>query len=262
MLLVDKDIRELIKSNILANADEKQIGSISYDLRTEYFVQQDGDFLNEFTLSPNESVFVACQEIIHMPKDMVGHIALRNSRIREGLMLDAPVYQPGHETRIFFRITNVTEKALQLNKNAEFASILFERLEGAPEMPYSGAFQKELDFRNLGSYQKAYKAELSEVEEKTQNLHHIERNIYGNVITLMTVFIALFSLINVNIDLAYAETIEVTRLLVFNLTTIGSIAFLVSVVRLITSSSKDKRIFWCLLGIAIILLIAALIIAL
>lgn len=102
MILVDRDIRRLIETGVITNADINQIGSISYDLRTESFAQTDGGILSEITLAPGESAFVACMETVHMPPDMLGYISLRNSRIREGLRLDAPVYQPGHETTIFF----------------------------------------------------------------------------------------------------------------------------------------------------------------
>ena len=260
MTLVDRDIRALIQSRTLLNADDKHVGAISYDLRTKYYAQGDGEYKDSFELAPRESVFVACEEIIHMPHDMIGRVALRNSRIRAGLMLDAPVYQPGHKTRIFFRITNVTERPMKLDKTAGFASIMFERLECAPEHPYKGEFQEELDFKNLGAYHKKYKAELQEYEDKAETLHNMEKSIYGNVITLLSVFIALFSLINVNIELAYAETVEIARMLVFNLTTVGSIAFLVALIR--SYPSRKKGEFGVLLALAVVAFFVAILIAL
>lgn len=250
MTLVDRDILGLIESKVLLNADSGHVGSISYDLRTKYYVQKDNDFKLEYQLAPGESVFVACEEIVHMPDDMVGRIILRNSRIRAGLMLDAPVYQPGHKTTLFFRITNVSEQSMRLSKEAEFASIMFEQLDHAPVRPYDGVFQQELDFANLGAYAKKYKLELQDFEDKTESIRNIEKSIYGNVITLMTVFIALFSLININIDLAYAEAIELGRMIVFNLTTIGSIAFLVALIRL----PSKRRLETCILiGLSLLL---------
>lgn len=259
MTLVDRDIRALIQSHALINADADHVGAISYDLRTMYYAQGDGEYKEVFELAPLESVFVACEEIIHLRENMIGRVILRNSRIRAGLMLDAPVYQPGHHTRIFFRITNVSEQSMKLDKDSEFASIMFERLDHAPNQLYQGEFQKELDFRNLGSYHKKIKAELKDYEDKAQSLHNLEKSIYGNVITLMSVFIALFSLININIDLAYAETVEIGRMLVFNLTTVGSIAFLVALIR--SSVSRKKPEFWILLILAVIAFVAAAIIA-
>lgn len=147
---------------------------------------------------------------------------------------------------------------------AEFASILFEKLETAPEKPYSGTFQKELVFRGLGDYKKNYKMDLAEIREKADNLHNIERNIYGNVIMLVTVFIAIFSLINVNINLAYAQSIELTRMLVFDFSLVGSLMLLVSIIRLTVGPGlqKNKSAYITLLVVALILLGAALVIAL
>ena len=79
---------------------------------------------------------------------------------------------------------------------------------------------------------------MTTLEEKADSIKHLERNIYSNIITLMTIFIALFSLINVNIELAYAEVIERQRMIVFNLTTIGSIAFLVSLIQMCFAHKK------------------------
>lgn len=260
MILVDKDIRQLIKANALLNANERGIGSISYDLTTHHYIQNDANPKDTFLLAPRESVFVACEEIVEMPNDLVGKIILRNSRIRAGLMLDAPVYQPGHKTRIFFRITNVSEKSMNLDKSSRFASIMFERLNCVPETGYNGEFQNELDYKSLGAYKKKYKAELQDYEDKENSLHNMEKSIYGNVMALMSVFIALFSLININIELAYADSVAVSRMLVFNLTTVGSIAFLVALLRL-HYSSRHKRESWFLFAAALAMFVAALLIA-
>lgn len=260
MTLVDKEIVALIDKGVLVDADPQKVGSISYDLCSDYFSQKADDELKEFTLSPGESVFVACQECVHLPNNLCARIVLRNSRIREGFALTAPVYQPGHSTRLFFRLTNTTEKSIQLVSGSIYASIMFEELSQVPDAPYDGAFQSELRFSGMGEYHKEYKLDYSEIEEKAESIKHVEQNIYANVITLMTVFIALFSLINVNVELAYAETIATNRMIVFNLVTIGSIAFLVSLIRL-SITRKPKADFWLLLLVTIAALVTAVIIA-
>lgn len=260
MTLVDKEIRSLIDEGVLVNADAQNVGSISCDLSTASFAQKENDALTSFTLNPGESVFVACNEMVRLPNDLCARIVLRNSRIREGLNLTAPVYQPGHETRLFFRLTNVSEKVIQLKEGAKYASVMFEKLSEAPETPYKGTFQQELSFVNMGDYHKEYKLELSEVEEKAEDLKKMEKNIYANVITLMTVFIGLFSLINVNIEFAYADKVELARMLVYNLVTVGSIAFLVFLIRM-TTAKISKKEFWILLGFTVIALCVAVVIA-
>ena len=145
MTLIDKDIRALIQMGVLRNADETRVGSVAYDLRAAYYTQPDGTHADALQLAPVGSVFVACEERIDLPGDLIGRVALRNGSIRAGLTLDAPVYQPGHKTRVFFRITNMSGKPVQLEKGAGLASIMFERLERTPAQVYGGRFQNEFD---------------------------------------------------------------------------------------------------------------------
>ncbi len=267
MLLVDSDIRELIRDKILDPRDipeeevQNSVHSVHYDLHTEYFAISETAQLPKYDLNPGESVFVGCCEQIKLSDDLVARIILRNSRIRQGLSLEAPLYQPGHHSLVFFRITNVSHNVISLDTNNGIAAITFERLDHAPQTSYDGVFQEELSFQNMGSYAKQYRLEMTELEEKADSIKHLERNIYSNIITLMTIFIALFSLINVNIDLAYAKEIERQRMIVFNLTTIGSIAFLVSMIQMCFAHKKG---FWMvtLLLISLIILGVAVCVAL
>ena len=250
MLMVDTDIRAMIESGSLYGQDESAsalmsfVGAIGYDLRTEHYCTSESRNMDSCMLQPGESAFVACREIINLPCDVLARISLRNSRIRQGFTLDAPVYQPGHHTRVFFRITNVSSSAISLDRNSSFANIHFEKLDHAPEKPYSGVFQNEMNFSDMAEYRNLYRREIQKVQSKVDEVKHLERNIYTNIITLMSIFIALFSLINVNVDIAFAEKVEKMRIIVSNLITIGSISFLVSLIQLCTSR---KRWLWVVL---------------
>lgn len=57
---------------------------------------------------------IKCNEKIKIPNNMVGKVVDKNSRIRQGLLTTSPVYQPGHETYIYFRIQNVSENIITL----------------------------------------------------------------------------------------------------------------------------------------------------
>lgn len=261
MMLVDADIRSLIDAGALScqgvapEEIRKSIGPVSYDLHALNYVERGNVPADTVRLLPGESVFVACKETLNLPADMVARVSLRNSRIRQGYTLDAPVYQPGHHTRVFFRLTNVSRSTLRLDSGASFAQLSFEKLDRAPDQPYSGAFQNEIAFDDMGNYAPEYKAEIERVDEKLDELHHMERNIYANTITLMSIFIALFSLININVDLAFSANVERGRLLISNLVTIGSIAFLVSLAQLCLCK-KDRRGVWiAILALSVLLLI-------
>ena len=264
MMMVDTDIRQLIDCGVLysdeLSSDEMagSVGAISYDLHNLNYANNESRGCASCRLLPGESVFVACKEIVNLPCDISAQIHLRNSRIRQGFTLDAPVYQPGHHTRIFFRITNVSNQAIDLPAGGEFASIHFEKLDHAPAVPYSGAFQNEMDYRDMGKYTTGYKKEMRKLNEKISAVKHLERNIYTNIITLMSIFIALFSIININIDLAFAPTIERTRMLVSNLATVGSIAFLVSLIQMCISRKGKRRVWICVMILSLTMLGATL----
>ena len=255
MTLVDQQIRKLIEDEVLVQALPEKVGAVAYDLRCAGYIDSRRVEHNEYLLAPGESVFVRCKELLYMQPDLIARIHLRNSMIRMGLHLDAPVYYPGHQTAIYFRITNFTEKSIQLSSDFEIASIMFERLDQAPETPYNGTFQSELAFAGMGDYEKKYKPNIIDVEEKVESLKNVEKNMYSTVMTIMAVFLALFSLINVNIDLAYAEAVDATRLLVFNFLTIGSIGFLVSIIQICTHKSHFIRNIAILVLSLIILII-------
>ena len=264
MILVDTDIRKLIASGALYADDElssgtmdRSVGAISYDLHTRSYVSSGAVNLDDYLLAPGESVFVSCCEIVNLPSDLCARIVIRNSRLRQGLSVEAPVYQPGHHTRLFFRVSNISAKAVSLNVNSELAAVMFERLSASPEAPYRGTFQNEMAYKDMADYSSKYREELSVIDAKMDEVKHLEKNIYTNIITLMSIFIALFSLINVNVDIAFASSAEQSRILVSNLINVGSIAFLVALIQL-CSSSKGKRGLWvALLILALLILVGA-----
>lgn len=88
-------------------------------------------------------------ELIHLPSTLAARVMLRNSRIRQGLSLDAPLFFPGHSTRVFFRVTNVGQGAIALDCSRGIAQLVFERVEGEVEHPYNGAFADEFVYRGV-----------------------------------------------------------------------------------------------------------------
>ena len=249
MILVDTQIRAKIQSNnLIENANLEQIQSILYDLKTDSFMcvtdAETHEQLSHVTLLPSESILVAAREIIHLPNNMIARVVGRNSRIRQGLLVDSPIYQPGHHTRIYFRLTNVSNSSITLTDNKSYASIIFEELSSTPETTYSGTFKDEYDYSNLGYYTSEYKRELNTVEKQVDEIKHFETKIYGNVITILTIFIAIFSIISVNVDLAGSNGEQLANLIIFNFCTIGSISLLADLVMYFISNKPFKHQLW------------------
>ena len=136
MYLSDTKIQELIDNKVLLNADASNIGQVTYDLRTDgFYINESKQF--EVELGPGDSTFVSCVECVALPNNLTASVLLRNSRIRQGLSLDAPLYFPGHGTRVFYRVTNVSGSTITLDKSNRAGRIPARRRHGCPSLPWS-----------------------------------------------------------------------------------------------------------------------------
>ncbi len=236
------------------DGNSDQIENIGYDLRTKRFYRNSNSS-TECTLNPGESVFVESEETVYFGSKMTGIVSLRNSRIRMGLRLDSPRYQPCHKTRIYFRLTNISSDAIALKSGDEYAMLIFDQLEDEPSKGYDGTYQKEFSFKGLADYQSAYRDQIQSVEGKIKNLQEMERSIYGNVITILTIFVTIFTLLNVNIELAKSVTSAFT-FLSFNLAILGGISFLSALMSELFGQNKEKKHFlWVIPVICFVALI-------
>lgn len=243
MVLVDHEIADRVKRDGLIDSfDDSCLTNIGYDLRAKRFYVSD-KAEESVTLQPNESAFVESVEIVDIPTDILGRIALKNSRIRQGLSLDAPVYQPGHKTRIYFRLTNVSADSITLEVGDRYATILFEKLSAVPDHPYTGTFSDEFKYKGLGAYKDLYKRQIREIEKKTEDIKSIEHSIYGNVLVILTVFVSLFSFLTTNISLA-ANSATLAQYFVFNALLLGCISFLVALMGTIVKPKKHTWTYW------------------
>lgn len=147
MFLHDQELRQALLP-AMSPVREENFGSVSYDLTIRGFVtsEKDGKESAACALGPGESVFASSEEVLTVPDDCVGFVTLRNSGIRMGLSLSAPVYQPGHTTRIFVRLTNVSDALLALSRGGSVASLMLSRLDMPVEKPYRGRYENQMAF--------------------------------------------------------------------------------------------------------------------
>lgn len=263
MLLVDRDIKQFLINGEIASDNQTSIknGSIDsvtnigYDLTCNVFHKSVGDHVEHCALLPGESVFVESKEILQFDKQTIGIVQLKNSRIRMGLSLDAPIYQPGHITPIIFRLTNLTNQEIELRQGDKCAMLLFAQLEHDPEHTYKGTFQEEFSFSGMGDYTAAYSQQIKDVEGKIKDLKSIEKTLYTNVITILTIFIGIFSLLNMNITLA-KNAVSAIDYLTFNLAIIGALSFLSCLLHEVLQREKFRHWLWVLPAICFAALFA------
>ncbi len=256
MLLGDSKILELIDSGAVSGADRSNVGPVSYDLTTKCFYVGAAEKPSA-VLAPGDSAFVASVEDVRFPQDVAGRVLLKNSRIRQGLSLDAPLYFPGHRTRIFFRVTNVSADEITLDGSRPIAQLVLETVDGV-ESPYDGAFADELDFRGMASYEDVFGPQVRKLEDKEARLEDIEHRVYGNVLALFAVFAAIFTLVNVNAGGAAGGDLK--ALAAVDLMVLGGFSTLAAVIDAIVSRRGESPRKW-LLAVGLALVAASVLIA-
>ena len=191
MILVDKSIKERSGEIFCEGYAEKYVNAISYDLHIKGVICDDA-LKDSYTLHPGEFIFVQTREMIHMPKDLIGRIGEKNSRIRQGLSVAGPHYYPGHKTYIYLRIQNITCANITIRENDSIAQIIFEQLESVPEKAYDeqeeASFNDEYQYRGLANYRDEYEARTEELKKANESLEEKENHIYANILTIMVNF--------------------------------------------------------------------------
>lgn len=167
MILVDKDINNLVKDNrlIVEGYDESNLGAISYDLTIDTIISftEDGcKELESYKLASGEYCVIKTKEKLKMPYNLVGKIEEKNSVIRLGLVVSGPCYQPGHETYCFLRVYNISKQGIDLIKGFRVAQIIFEELCDVPSETYDkkidASFNNEDTYRGVAKYSSEYKS--------------------------------------------------------------------------------------------------------
>ena len=92
-------------------------------------------------------------------------------------------------------------------------------------------------------YSAAYKGQIEEVGSKLERIEKIEARTYTNVSILLTVFIGIFTLLNVNITLA-KEASSIRNFIMFNAGTLSAISFLVASINEIMQKDDKYKVHW------------------
>ncbi len=192
MYLSDKRIKQLIDEGHLLDADKGRVQSVSYDLRTKEFYA-DGARYDSYILKPGNSIFVSSVESISLPANMTAQVYLRCSWMCKAILLDAPLYFPGHDTHLYFRLTNLSGSSIELKKEEGYAQVAFQMVEGVVEKEYGGHFSDEKMIEAIGNYD-VYDADKQRIKRYIKPIKKMERKIYAKVVVLLTVFVGIFTL--------------------------------------------------------------------
>ena len=164
MILVDKNIKSRHEEIFCDGCyREECVNAVSYDLHISGIV--DNEKLQRFyALRPGEVVFIKTVEKLHMPKDLMGRIGEKNSRMRQGLSVAGPHYYPGHETYLYLRVQNISSGIIKIQENDAIAQIFFEELTEIPETTYdrqnNASFNNEDMYLGMAKYKDEYEERM------------------------------------------------------------------------------------------------------
>jgi deoxycytidine triphosphate deaminase len=264
MTLVDREIKEQHDDLILEGYDEKNVNPTSYDLTVGSIILERGEN-DSFVLPQETTIFIKTKEKIHIPNDLLGHIGEKNSRMREGLWVSGPNYFPGHTTYCFLRVRNISPNEITIKSGDLIAQISFEKLGEVPDHPYNtipeASFNEEDKYRGMGKYESEYEKRIRRVRDEKDDLSRMQGKIYANILTLMGLFVSIFSLIMVNFSQVQKEgLLSKTYILTINLSLGFVIALFMGLLLLVLNPKHRKASLIIWISIVIVLFVALLLI--
>lgn len=243
MILVDKNIKQRSSEIFKEGYNEANVTSVSYDLHIEGIVEDD-TLSVAYSLRPNEVIVIKTKEKIKVPDDLLGRIGEKNSRIRQGLSVVGPHYYPGHETYLYLRVQNITSSVIKVKKGDAIAQLFFEQLSEKPEKTYenqtNASFNHEDEYRGLGNYKSEYENRIEKIDDANKHLDERINNLYANILTIMGLFVAVFSIIMVNFTNISQDKITKEFLIPMNLSLGIVITLFVGLLLIFINKAKNK----------------------
>ena len=264
MILTDNDIEKLVsEGKLISKGFSKQhLKGIAYELTISGIIDANGKEISTYTIEPGMTVYVKSNEQLSLPENVAGRVIERNSVMRSGLKVDAPEYIPGHTTFAFLRVQNISASSFTLVKDFAIAQIMFEQLSGIPSQTYdrqeNAAFTDEAEYRGLGRYASEYEKLSVSMKNAKDDLEDLKGKIYGNVLTLMGILVAVFSFITVDFNIL-SKTSELKTIVTVNLSLALSISVLMSIVLFFVNGIKKKKTALLYVGLVAVIAIATII---
>lgn len=256
MILTDKEIKERSKDIFKKNYNLNDVQPISYDVHIDEIIDEKKNVLS-YDLEPHEIIMVRCKEEIIVPNDLAIRIENKNSLIRLGLSVTSPIYNPGHETPIYIRVENVSGNIITIEKDMTIAQMIFEQLSSIPTVTYNikenASFNNENKYRGLGKYNDILSKKTQKMEKVKEDLENREASIYANILTMMGIFVSIFSLITVNFASINEKNFNKDFILTMNLFLGIVITLFMGLILLFLNRSKSKWGIFVFIGVLILL---------
>lgn len=138
----DDIVESCINNNLVIDPfDKSHLQPTSYDISVGQ-VLENGSFCDFSSLRLEHLQFknLLTKERMEFPLDMIGHIYLRSTFIRKGLLMSLGRIEAGWRGRLVIEVFNALEVVI-LNNGERIATVEFERLARPVSKGYEGEFQ-------------------------------------------------------------------------------------------------------------------------
>lgn len=258
MVLVDKDIIQRNQEIFINGYNQKNVQSISYDIHVKEIITDETN-VEEYDLNPQQAIMVRCIEEISVPMDLMIKIENKNSLIRNGISIVAPVYNPGHRTPIYIRVENISSNIFKITKDMPIAQLIFIKLSSKPDITYdqqgNASFNEEWKYKGLSKYKDYYEERTRKVEKAKKELDDKESSIYTNILTMMGIFVSIFSLVSINFNQLNSKNLTADFILKMNLSLGTIIALFIGLIMVFLRNREDKNILKIFIGLMVVMII-------
>lgn len=131
--LSDRDVVAAIKSGALMIEPFSQasLSPAGYDLRAG----------EAYVINKGKVELIHTMERVGLPADLCGHLFIRSSFAREGVVGSFALVDPGFRGQLTLAFLNMGVEDVAIAKGERIAQLVLERLETPAEKPYEGRYQ-------------------------------------------------------------------------------------------------------------------------
>ena len=124
----------------------------------------------------------------------------------------------------------------------------------------NASFNDEWKYRGLSNYKDYYEQRTSKATKAKKELEDKESSIYTNILTMMGIFVSIFSLITVNFNQLNSKNLTGNFILKMNLSLGIIITLFIGLIMIFLRKREDNKIMKYFIGLLVIMLIALLIV--
>ena len=122
---------------------EDTIREAGLDLRIARHPEDTTVFYQEYedviVLYPRKFALALTQEVVHLPKELIGFCNLRSSLARRGILIPPTIVDPGFSGKLVIELVNMSESVVTISIGTRFLHLIIAECVAA--VAYAGQYQ-------------------------------------------------------------------------------------------------------------------------